>query len=82
MLAPTNNVHDTPELNDDLINRFLCDDVISVFLLNRARREDFSVESQCRMQATIAAIFNKSNLKYRGNHHHGTNYTCPTQRFR
>ncbi|KAI0227401.1 Protein SMG9 [Lamellibrachia satsuma] len=51
--------HETSDLNSEYYPDI-------VFLLNRARREDFSVESQCRMQAAIAAIFNKSNLKYRG----------------
>ncbi|KAK2182826.1 hypothetical protein NP493_334g00018 [Ridgeia piscesae] len=37
-----------------------------VFVLNRASREDFSVESQSKMQETITAVFNKSHLKYRG----------------
>ena len=40
----------------------------SVFVQNRAVRDDFSLENYKAMQQTLEAVFNTSRLKITGNH--------------
>ncbi|XP_052801147.1 nonsense-mediated mRNA decay factor SMG9-like [Mya arenaria] len=62
MLKPSTPTHDTSSTSDDQPDFY----PHVVFVQNKARREDFSVENFTAMQKTLANIFADSKLKIKG----------------